>query len=38
MIKILNRQLYAIARGKRVLYVGFEDIGGESSWELMSEL
>ena len=38
MIKILNRQIYAIARGKKVLYVGFENIGGENPWELMSEL
>lgn len=38
MTKILNKKLHALARGKKVIYIGFEELGGENSEELLWEL
>ncbi len=35
---ILNRKIYALARGRKAIYIGFDKVEGEISKELLSEL
>lgn len=38
MLKILNRKIYALARGRKAIYIGFDKVEVEISKELLSEL
>ncbi len=38
MIKILNKRIYAVAWGKKAIYVGFKKVKGKNSKELLLEL